>query len=160
MKSETANPKPKIGAKGFSLLVSPKQEVLNTAISKGAHCDPRSCWHYLEVAAILHAWDPDGNHHVRVDAGHVKFNLWGWRYVADTPRTVKRGLMLFDVERYNEIRIRPYKLRCKRMSKILPYSAERREQIYAARQARIEAGKPDAKYQSLRKRVEGFSSIV
>jgi hypothetical protein len=38
--------------------------------------------------------EPGAPHHVRVDAGHIKTNYRGWRYIADTPRHVKRSLML------------------------------------------------------------------
>lgn len=162
MKSNVVNPRPKKGISGFAMEVSPKQEFLDKAIASGAHCDPRNCWQHLEVASILQAWDPNGNHHVRVDAGHVKFNLWGWRYTADTPRTVKRGFMLFDLKRYEEIRIRPYKLRCRRSTKILPYTKERQAQINSARAVRVKEGRDNYTRPpvSLRKRVEGFSSIV
>jgi hypothetical protein len=70
------NTPPKEGAKSFTMLVLPHQTNLDKAIELKGHCSPDRCWHKLEVAAIAHEWDPDGNHHVRVDAGHVKMNLW------------------------------------------------------------------------------------
>lgn len=151
---------PAFGAKTFSMEVTPDRTKLEAAIADGASCDPRRCWHFLEVAAILHRWDPSGRHHVRVDAGHVKINYGGWRYVADTPMHVKRSLMLFDKKMYEEIRIRSYVLTFRRTTKIAPHTRERAAQIDSARKKRIAAGKPDRKYPSMRARVEGFSSIV
>jgi hypothetical protein len=157
MKFRTA---PKPGATGFAMSVTPCQECLNKAVAEGAFCRPDKCWHKLEIASTLNRWDPTGKHHVRVDAGHIKFNLWGWRYVADSPRHVKRTLLLFDKKRYDEIRIRNYTLRCRRTTRIMPLTDERKEQINQARYKRIAAGKPDRSYPSMRDRVVGFSGIV
>ena len=84
----------------------------------------------------------------------------GWRYVADTPKHVKRSLMLYDAKLYDNIRIREYTLAFRRTTKIIPLTQERKDQINDARRRRIAEGRPDRKYTSLRKRVEGFSSLV
>ena len=154
------NPKPVEGTKGFAMFVMPSRTYLGEAIEQGSHCDPRKCWHFLEINAIVHRWDADNKAHIRVDAGHIKLNYGGWRYVTDTPRHVKRSLMLFDKKRYDEIHVRSYTLRFRRTTKIIPLTQARRDQITAARRARIAAGRPDRRYTSMRKRVEGFSAVV
>jgi hypothetical protein len=156
---------PKPEANRILMLVHPKKKYLDDAIAKGGNCNPRLCWNYLEVASVLYEWDPGGNHHVRVDAGHIKFNLWGWRYQASTPLTVKRGILHFDKKEYDLIRIRPYTLHCIRTTKIRPLSEERKTQINAARRKRYEEGRGDKTYkkpkgQTMRDRVVGYSGIV
>ncbi len=153
---------PVIGAKVFSLEVMPSREALDKAIGANGFCHPKRCWHRMAIHALMDNLAPRENHHVRVDAGHIKVNLRGWRYVADTPRHVKRSLMLFDLKRYEDVRIRGYKLRFRRTTKIIRTTRERQDQINAAREARIAAGGDEHKrgYPSLHKRVEGFSGIV
>jgi hypothetical protein len=151
---------PKTGAKGFSLSVLPTRDALDKAIADDGFCDPRKCWHRVAIMALIMIWEPNGDPRVRVDAGHIKVNYRGWRYIADTPRHVKRSLMLFDLHRYDEVYIRQYTLRFRRTTKIVPESKERRDRINANRLARAAAGKPDRKYADLHKRVVGFSSIV
>jgi hypothetical protein len=116
----------------------------------------------VAINKLMELLEPGARHHVRVDAGHVKLNYRGWRYVADTPRHVKISLMLFDKKRYEEVYIRAYSLQFRRATKIKPYTAKRAAQIDAARDRRIAEGRdyyPPPPV-SLRKRVEGFSSIV
>lgn len=158
---KTKNPAPKTGSTGFPMMVMPDREQLDKAISDDGFCHPSKCWHKVAVNAILMAWG-ETNARVKVDAGHIKLNYKGWRYVADTPRHVKRSLMLFDKKLYDEVRVREYSLRFRRGKKILAVSAKRREEINAARIARVEAGGNERKraYPSMRKRVEGFSSVV
>ena len=161
-KSQQKNKVPKPGTKGFSLKVTPSKDCLQEAIGQNGFCSPRKCWHYVAINKLMEQFEPGVKHHVRVDAGHIKLNYQGWRYIANSPRTVKRSLMLFDAKRYDEVYIREYSLRFQRTTKILPFSKERQEQIYAARDKRIAEGREN--YQrpadSLRKRVAGFSSIV
>lgn len=160
--SKSANTAPKIGAKGFLLPVLPSKDCLDEAISCNGFCDPRKCWHFVAINKLIDRWEPGVKHHVRVDAGHIKLNYRGWRYIADTPRHVKRSLMLFDKKRYDEVTIRRYSLRFRRTTKIAPFTKERRIQIAAARDLRIKEGRDhySTPVLSLRKRVEGFSSIV
>ena len=161
--STTVKATPKVGTKGFQLkAVLPTKDCLDEAIASNGFCSPRKCWHFVAINKLMDRLEPGTKHHVRVDAGHIKLNYKGWRYVADTPRHVKRSLMLFDKKRYNEVYVRPYTLHFRRTTKILPYTKERQKQIDAAREKRIVEGRDN--YQSppvsLRKRVEGFSSIV
>jgi hypothetical protein len=159
---KTKNPIPKRGTKGFSMAVMPERKYLDAAIEDNGFCEPSKCWHKVAIAAIVLAWAPDDNAHVRIDAGHVKLNYGGWRYIADTPRHVKRSLMLFDKKRYGEVYIREYVLRFRRTTKIVPTTPERRKAINDARLLRIEAGGDERKrsYQNFRKRIEGFSGSV
>ena len=127
------NKVPKQGAKGFLLTVLPSRKHLDKAIELDGFCKPDKCWHKVAIAAVLQQIDPNGNHHVRIDGGHVKFNLLNWRYVADTPRHVKRSLMLFDKRLYDQVYIRPYNLRCRRTTKVVKVARERQDQINQAR---------------------------
>jgi len=153
---------PKEGTKGFLLEVLPNREHLDKAIEANGFCHPQKCWHRMAVYSLMERLAPGENHHVRVDAGHIKVNYKGWRYISDAPSHVKRSLMLFDAKRYDEVYIRRYKLRFRRSTKIIPVSRERQDQINAARKERIAAGGDEHRrnYQDLRKRVEGFSVIV
>jgi hypothetical protein len=141
--------------------VLPSNDDLQKSIALGGKCDPARCWHKVAIAGVFIGWG-EGNSRVRVDAGHVVANFRGWRYRADTPRHVKRSLMLFDRGLYDQLRCRSYSLRFQRTTRIVKPTAQRQEQINNARQARIKAGSDEARrpYHNLRKRVEGFSSIV
>lgn len=153
---------PKEGTKGFQLKVLPTRECLNKAIDSDGFCHPKLCWHFVGINVLMDKLEPEAKHHVRVDAGHVKLNYRGWRYVADTPRHVKISLMLFDKKQYDKVYIRQYTLHFRRTTKIEPYTSERKDQINAARARRIAENRdtyPPPPV-SLRKRVEGFSSIV
>lgn len=155
---------PRAGTKGFLLTVFPSREALDEAISANGFCNPTDCWHYVAISTEMEQLAPGDRHHVRIDGGHVKLNYRGWRYIADTPRHVKHSLMLFDLKRYTEVRVREYNLRFRRTTKIVKVSEERQEQINTARIARIAAGGDERKrYKgrpTLRKRIEGFSGIV
>mgnify|MGYP001600440646 CR=1 FL=1 len=161
MTTRTKNRVPASGVTGFGMEVMPAKEYLDKAIADNGFCRPEKCWHKVAVNAIVIAWG-EGNARVKVDAGHIKLNYRGWRYIADTPRHVKRGLMLFDKKLYDQVRIREYSLRFRRTTKIVAISPERQQEIEAARRARIKAGGTEHKrrYPNMRKRVEGFSSIV
>ena len=158
--SKSTAPKP--GTKGFMLDVLPSKDCLDEAIAANGKCNPTECWHFVAINKLMDRFASNERHHVRVDAGHIKLNYRGWRYVADTPRHVKRSLMLFDRGRYNEVHIRSYTLRFRRTTKIVATTLRRKEQINAARRARIAAGsnEPQRDYSGLRKRVAGFSGIV
>ncbi len=156
---------PKPAAKGFQLEVLPGKDDLDTAIGQNGFCHPKLCWHKVAIEALMHRLNPGSRHNVRIDGGHVKLNYKGWRYVADTPLHVKRSLMLFDLKRYDEVRVRQYSLRFRRTTKIIPLTEERQEQINAARLKRIanggqEQSKEARQKYNLRARVEGFSGIV
>ena len=135
---------------------------LNAAIRLDGRCTPDRCQHKVAISRALFAIDSDGTHHVRIDGGHVKFNFRGYRYVADTPRAVKRSLMLFDKGEYSSLHPMKYKLRAHRTTKIIPNTKERKAQINAARKARIAAGGDEhhRKYSNLKARIAGFSGAV
>ena len=155
------NEAPKIGAKGFALSVLPSTDQLDVAIAANGKCNPTECWHYVAINVLMDRLAPSEKHHVRVDGGHIKLNYRGWRYVADTPRHVKRSLMLFDMGRYNDVYVRRYTLRFRRTTKIIKITKERQDQINTARVTRIAAGSDEPKrIYNLRARVEGFSGIV
>lgn len=157
------NKAPRKGAMTFSMEVMPEQKYLDKAIEQNGFCDPKRCWHKLAIACIAEKWGSDTNPHIRVDAGTVKMNYEGYRYVALQPRHVKRSMLLFDKKRYDLVHIRPYRLLFRRTTKIIPVPAERQEQINEARRNRIVEGRPDKKrpaYPTMHKRVEGFSAIV
>jgi hypothetical protein len=158
MKSKNAAPKP--GTRSFTMSVLPERKYLDKAIADDGFCRPDKCWHKVAIAAIVLAWG-ETNSRVHVDAGHVKMIYRGWRYSADTPRHVKRSLILFDKELYDQVQIREYQLRFRRMTKVIPLTQKRRDQVNAARREREKNGTPDKRnYPNLRKRVVGFSASV
>ena len=161
MTTMSKNKAPKPGATGFALRISPTRKHLDKAIEADGFCDPRNCWHRMAIFHVMNEIDPGENHHIGVDAGHVKIHFQGWRYVADSPRHVKHSLMLFDMKKYGDVHIRAYTLRFRRTTKIVAIPRARQAQINAARKERVAAGILDRRnYPNLRKRVEGFSGIV
>lgn len=157
------NKAPKAGAKGFGIAVTPDRDHLEQAIAANGQCKPKDCWHKVAIAAILAAWGATGAElaSIKVDAGHVKLRFRGWRYVADTPAHVKRSLILFDAEKYDDLRIREYNLRFRRTTKIKEMTAERKKKI---RKYNHEWRKNNPDYvpppATMRQRVGGFSTIV
>jgi hypothetical protein len=95
--------------------------------------------------------------HVRVDAGHIKFNYRGFRWLADTPSRVKDWLIRFD--RGETVRPHVYSIAARRTTEVIPFTKERQEQINLARQKRIREGRPDRNYTdpSIHQRVIGFA---
>lgn len=158
----TENPAPKADARTFVMRVSPNRACLSKAIEADGFCDPSECWHKVAVAAVVADWDKAASARVFVDAGHIRLSYKGWRYVADTPKHVKRSLMLFDAKLYEHVRARDYTLRFRRGTRIKRVTKERQKQINVNRAARIAAGSDEGRrvYPSMRKRVEGFSAIV
>lgn len=151
---------PRPGVKGFQMSVLPSREALDAAIADNGQCEPKKCWHRMEIYAQLEQWAPHERHEVRVDAGHVKLNYCGYRYIADSPLHLKRSLMLFDVGRYEEVRVRRYNLRFRRTTKIIAHTRARKDQINEARRKAYADGRPRKKYHNLRERVAGFSGVV
>ena len=152
---------PAAGTKGFVLSVNPDKQALEAAIEQNGFCEPRKCWHFIAVSALMERMTPGENHGVRIDGAHVKLRYRGWRYIADMPLHVKRTILYFDRGMYDRVHARPYKLRFRRTTKIIAIPRARQDQINAARKSRAAAGKPDrTDYPSLRKRVEGLSGIV
>lgn len=161
--AKTKNPIPISGSKGFAMAVMPDRDHLQAAIADNGNCHPSKCWHKVAIFAILLAWFPEARaNDVKLDAGHIKLNYRGWRYIADTPRHVKRSLMLFDVGLYDQVHVREYMLRFRRTTKIVAASAAKRKEFSDRYFARRDAGwtPPVSGTPNLRKRVAGFSSIV
>lgn len=135
-------------------------DVSQSDIDQGACQEPRRCMEKVAIARTLMQQHPrlsDADLRVRVDAGHVRFNLHGFRWVGDTPVVARRALIRFDAKK--KVEPHSFILTARRTSKIKPQSAERKTQINAARRARIKAGQPDKVYtrHTLRKRVVGYA---
>lgn len=118
------------------------------------------CMEKVAVARTLmkqYRGTSDAELRVRVDAGHIKFNLRGFRWAADTPKVAKNALIRFDLKK--PVKPHGYVLTARRGTKIIPPSRERQDQVNAARRARIKAGTPDKVYgrKTLRKRVMGYA---
>lgn len=117
------------------------------------------CMERVAIIRALREIDPDvPSNSVRVDAGHIKFVLKGYRYKADTPRIAKESLILFDHKQFGPVYVKPhsYWVTAAQTSKVVKSTAERKEQINAARHARAAAGNPDKQYVKLKERVIGF----
>jgi len=133
--------------------VDTRQEHIDEGKCRLAH----RCMEKLAIASALMVLFPEEtNHHVRIDAGHIKFNVDGWRWIANTPKIASRALIDFDHKR--PVKPHRYRVSAQRTTKIKPNPHERQDQINAARRRRIAAGVPDKNYtaQSLRKRIIGF----
>ena len=134
-------------------------KVTEADISNGECQIASRCMEKVAIARTLmarHRGQSDADLRVQIDAGHCRFNLYGHRWVADTPKAAKDALIRFD--RKESVAPHGYKLVARRTSKIVPPSRERQDQVNAARRARIRAGVPDKVYsrKTLRKRVVGF----
>ena len=161
------------GVKSIELEVFPSKDCLYEAVANNGKCEPRKCWHYVAINMLMDRFEPNTQHYVRVDGGHVKLVYRGWRYIANTPQHVKRSLMLFDAKRYEEVYVKEYRLCFQRTTKVAVLSKERKAQLLDAQRARrrlqrkmilaesIPGGKRKHKApKTLRQRVEGFSGIV
>jgi hypothetical protein len=133
--------------------VETRQEHIEEGKCRLAH----RCMQKLAIAEVLMKLFPDQtNHHVRITAGHIRFNADGWRWIANTPRVASRALIEFDHRR--PVKPHRYTVTAQRTTRILLNPRERQDQINKARRKRIAAGIPDKTYaeQSLRKRIIGF----
>jgi hypothetical protein len=145
------------------LTITTSHDDLNAAIKLDGKCTPDRCYHKIAISRTLFAIDPDGGgtHRVRIDGGHIKFNYQGSRWVADTPKAVKRSLMLFDKGKYDSVHVQTYKIYAHRTTKIVPIKPERQAQINQARRERIANGSDEPhRVYNLRRRIEGFSGSV
>ena len=129
------------------------------------------CMVRVATGRTLRQLDPtEPNHHTRVDAGHIRFNLGGYHYSADTPKIAKHNLIAFDHEA--KARAKAKRLGQPFVSKINPFdftlvafrgskvgiiTAARQQQINAARRRRVAAGNEKRKRYTLRHRVVGFA---
>lgn len=138
-------------------------------IDGGISCDANRCMGKVAMARELDRQFPEKGkgHKVRVDAGHIKANINGYRWLADTPRILAKNLKIYDKEKRRRAAGLPctvepfeYNAMFRRQTKIKPsrpVSAARRRQIVAARKAREAAtGIPDRSRYTLRARLVGF----
>jgi len=126
-------------------------------------CDPRKCFGKVAIARKLDQEFPQlQSHKVRVDAGHIKANIRGYRWLADTPKILRAMLINFDNKKKRHL-VTPFDFTIVfvRMSKIDPakkFTAERRVQIAAARRNReAKTGTTDRARYTLRKRIVGYT---
>lgn len=150
-----------------------KVNVLAKDISEGLCGLPGKCMEKIAIERVLRAKDPKGgDHHVRIDAGTVKFNLFGYRWRGIPPKIAKRSLIQFDKEEKarrkarkkgeeftSKVQPHEYRLEAQKTTKIVPFTAERMKQVNAARNRRAAEGRPDRKDYNLRKRVVGLGSV-
>jgi len=118
------------------------------------------CMEKVAIARTLmneHRGRSDAELRVRVDGGHIRFNLRGCYWKADTPKVAKAALIRFDHKQ--PVEPHSYIVEARNVGKIKPIARERQDQVNAARRARIRAGQPDKVYQrlTLRKRIVGFA---
>ncbi|MGY3278160.1 hypothetical protein [Bradyrhizobium sp. S3.7.6] len=116
------------------------------------------CMEKVAIARALKTMfpnEPAHKLHVRVDAGHIKFNIAGYHWRADTPAAAKKALIDFD--RNVEVRPHKYTFTATRLGKVQPMSRDRQIQINVARDRRKAEGKPDKIYNAaIRKRIVGY----
>ena len=148
-----------------------KVPVTAADIAEGECGLANKCMVRVAVERVLRQIDPTmPNHHTRVDAGHIKFNLKGRRCVADTPRNAKAALITFDKEAKEKrkakrqgipfkSKVEPFIIReiCAELrGKLPPATRKRKDNINQARRRRAEAGQKPKKY-TLHKRVVRFA---
>lgn len=94
--------------------------------------------------------------HVRVDAGHIRFNYGGHHWDAPTPKIAKASLIKFD--RKKSVEPHSYVVSAIRKDKISPMTEDRKRQINIARAKRASEGKPDRAYRdiTIRQRIVGY----
>lgn len=116
------------------------------------------CMQKMAIARAVQSMfpnEPAHKLHVRVDGGHIKFNVAGYRWKGDTPAAAKKALIDFD----REVEVRPHKytFTATRKGKVVAMPRERQIQINVARDKRKAEGRPDKTYNaSVRKRIVGF----
>jgi len=150
-----------------------KVDVIQRDIDEGKCGLVSKCMEKISIERALRNIDPKGgDHKVRIDASIVKFALNGYRWRGITPKIAKRSLIQFDREararakadRAGEkfvSRVKPhsYYFEAERLSKIVPFTKERYQQIYAARAKRLAEGRPDKKNYDLHTRVVGLGAV-
>lgn len=124
----------------------------------------------VAIERALREMDPRaGDHRTRVDAGHIRFNFFGYKFEADTPRVAKASLIKFDTEEkarrkaeaagiefVSAVKPHSYMVEAVRLYKLKKITPERQEEMNRARQARAAAGFKPKRY-TLHKRVVGFA---
>ena len=127
------------------------------------------CMIRVAMERTLRSMSGKANHHTRVDAGHATFHWQGYRYIANMPKLGKASLIRFDAEDRKRRAakkagedfvscVRPFALKFKgrKVAKLPKNSPARREQVNAARRARVAGGQKPERY-TLRDRITGFA---
>ena len=130
------------------------------------------CMHKVAIERALRKIDPKNDHKVRCDGSIVRFALNGFRWHGIMPKIAKNNLLQFDKERrardkaekaglkfVSKVKSHAYSLEVERGAKIIPFTRERREQVYDARRRRAAEGRPDKKKYDLRYRVQGLGNV-
>jgi len=138
-------------------------------IDKSNCLKANSCMIRVAVERMLRSMSGKANHHTRVDAGHATFHWQGYRYIADMPKRGKANLIKFDAEDKARKKakkageefvssVKPFVLKFKgrKVAKLPKNTAARREQVNAARRARVAGGQKQERY-TLRDRIVGFA---
>lgn len=118
------------------------------------------CMHKVGIARTLNTLLKGEVHHVRVDAGTIRFNHGGYRWEGKTPKIAKANLIKFDNKKTTHL-VKPheYDVEAVRKSRIRKIPSERQEQINQARRERIKSGLPDKAPNrlTLHQRIVGFA---
>ena len=88
------------------------------------------CMEKVAIARTLmneYGGKSDADLRVKVDAGHIKFNLRGYRWLADTPKIAKDNLIRFD--RKDPVKPHNYIVVANRRTKVVPPSPERQARV-------------------------------
>lgn len=98
--------------------------------------------------------------HVRVDAGHITFNVNGHQWQADTAKVAKESLVRFDAGR--PVKPHSFTVNATRKGRITRMTEERKKQIRVARAKRVREGRPDRVFDpdrlTLRRRIVGYTT--
>jgi hypothetical protein len=109
----------------------------------------------LAIERVLDKIEP-GDHKVRVAAQGIKFNIYGWRWKALTPKTALANLIEFDNPK-TRARVKPhsYKVIAQRTTQITKVSDEQKVRINENRRKRKSEGRGPKKYHSIKERIVG-----
>lgn len=124
-------------------------------IELGTPCTASQCMEKLAIERVLDKIEP-GDHKVRVAAQGIKFNIYGWRWKALTPKTALANLIEFDNPK-TRARVKPhsYKVIAQRTTQITKVSDEQKVRINENRRKRKSEGRGPKKYHSIKERIVG-----
>lgn len=112
-------------------------KVLQCDIDNAVCRDPSKCMEKVGIARALDKIDPGVDHKVRIEAGVVKFKLWGWRWQGWTPQKARMNLLQFDSE--EAVRLRAERAGTTFVSKVIEPHDYR---LVVERTTKIEPRKP------------------
>jgi hypothetical protein len=135
------------------------QDIVDAECRKPLRCMERNAVTraLIELFGLQNKPDLVRKLHVRVDAGHIKWNWDGWRWDASTPPRTKDWIIRFDAQQ--PVSPHSYTLKGIKTTRIVSFTRERQDQINAARQKRVREGRPDkvSRQKTLHDRVVGFA---